>query len=173
MKKKFLVIVTAKVTLVEKNSRTALRAFEFEDAECTSDVETIIHFTISKCYNIITTCYIEAVKIAQELFTEYCKDNNLTCTELEAKSQLRFIMDDSNGHDKKLVGLINDIYQNPKNDNNVRLITTALYEKYKEEANNKGIVLGKCSWEDFQYSFYKNVLCDEDLELIIKFVHNW
>lgn len=173
MKKKFLVIVCAKATMVEKNSRTALRAFEFEDAECTSEVETIIHFTISKCYNIITTCHTEAVRIAKELFTEYCKDNNLTYTALEAKSQLNFIMDDSNGHNKKLVELINEIYQNPKNDNNLRLITTALYEKYKEEANDKGIVLGACSWDDFRYSFYKNVLSDDDLDVIIKFVHCW
>lgn len=81
------------------------------------------------------------------------------------------ILDTTNSHDKNLVDKINYIWARV-NEDRFKPILIALYQRDKEEAEEKGIeeIDEYTSFDSFAYEFMKSVCDDVDLAVIIDFI---
>ena len=102
-------------------------------------------------------------------FGKMCKKENLSAFNVNYKVEEATIMNCFNAHDPKLVEKINYLWA--RTSKSFKPILFALYERDKEEAEEKEIVEPNDeNFESFAYDFMMHVCDDADLEVIINFI---
>lgn len=128
--------------------------------------------TLTKKFNVDAETTEEAFEYVKEQISCFCKRNNKTILTNHIVL-MQDIMSYHNGHNRILVDKLNELWLDKKNHNNFGIIISALYVKYREECDDKGIHIVEQYdkfYEDFVWDFLTDVCDDCDLETIIKFV---
>ena len=110
-----------------------------------------------------------AAMMCGKRFNEFYKKENLEPFNVSYKIKEAEIMNTLNAHDPELVEHINYIWCRASE--RFKPILLALYERDKEEAEEKDIVVPTDdNFESFAYDFLMHVCDDADLETILNFV---
>ncbi len=128
--------------------------------------------TLTKVFKVDAETTERAFEYVKEQISCFCKRNNKTILTNHIVL-MQDIMSYHNGHNRILVDKLNELWLDKKNHNNFGIIISALYVKYIEECDDKGIHIVEQYdkfYEDFVWDFLTDVCDDCDLETIIKFV---
>ena len=126
-------------------------------------------YTTSTYFNIEAPSKECAAMMCGKRFSEFCKKENLNPLNVTYEVKEDSIMNELNAHDPKLVEHINYIWCRASE--RFKPILLALYERDKEEAEEKNIVVPTDeNFESFAYDFLMHVCDDADLETILNFV---
>ena len=126
-------------------------------------------YTTSTYFKIDAPSKECAAMMCGKKFNEFYRKENLKPFNVTYEIKEADIMDTLNAHDPKLVEHINYIWC--RSSERFKPILLALYERDKEEAEEKDIVVPTDeNFESFAYDFLMHVCDDADLETILNFV---
>ena len=126
-----------------------------------------------------------SIKTERWLIDTYCKDElkkALDKEKFESEDALNFFINPRNGHDEKLVRLINLLWK--KNKNAFGVILIALFKRDFNEIINADSFAGlpsdeidawfslSINWETNAYNYLMHIADDGDLETIINFIRD-
>lgn len=149
-----------------------LATFEVKANSMSIEDFNVDEITLTKKFNVDAESTERAFEYVKEQISCFCKRNNKTILNNHIVLT-QDIMSYHNGHNSVLVDKLNELWLDKKNHNNFEIIFYALYTKYQEECDDKGIrIVNRHNkfYEDFVWDFLTNVCDDCDLETIIKFV---
>lgn len=128
--------------------------------------------TLTKVFKVDAETTGKAFEYVKKQISCFCKRNNKTILKNHI-ILMQDIMSYHNGHNKKLVDKLNELWDEEINRFNFSLIVKSLYTMYLEECYDKNICRLPFSdphYGDFLWEFLTNVCDDLDLERIIQFV---